>query len=185
MHDVLCLLHSCGDIHHTIAAVWLYLLPSELLDVALSQCCKTGEQKDSLQGRSRAWCGCQADNLILWKMLLVSRNGLDAFQKAIWVLLYLMVTIGCVYWSTERYLSVFSFAHQQFKQVWLFSVWHRLTNNWLRNWYVVFYFYAVPVVLSADTHGICCTSRQKYICLAWMCGAYMKLYRLYLLFSIL
>ena len=38
MHVVLCLLHSCSDIHHTIAAVWLYFFPSELLDVALSQC---------------------------------------------------------------------------------------------------------------------------------------------------
>lgn len=38
MHDVFCFLHSCGDIHHTIAAVWLYLLPSEFLNVALSQC---------------------------------------------------------------------------------------------------------------------------------------------------
>ena len=55
MHDVFCLLHSCGDIHHTIAAVWLYLLPSEFLDVALSQCRKTREQEGSLQGRSRAW----------------------------------------------------------------------------------------------------------------------------------
>ena len=36
MHDVLCFLHSCGDIHYAIAAVWQYLLPSELLDVALS-----------------------------------------------------------------------------------------------------------------------------------------------------
>ena len=38
MHDVFCLLHSCSDIHHTIAAVWLYFLPSEFLNVALSQC---------------------------------------------------------------------------------------------------------------------------------------------------
>ena len=29
MHDVLCLLHSCGNIHYAIATVWLYLLPSE------------------------------------------------------------------------------------------------------------------------------------------------------------
>lgn len=37
MHDVLCLLHSCGNIHYAIATVWLYLLPSELLDVALKR----------------------------------------------------------------------------------------------------------------------------------------------------
>ena len=140
MHDVLCLLHSSGDIHYTIAAVWLYFFPSELLNVAFSQCRKTGEQKGSLQSRSRAWCGCQADNLVLWKMLLVSRDCLDTLQETVRVLLYLAVTIGSVDWSTESYLSVFPFAHQQFKQVWLFSVWHRLTNNWLRNWYVVFYF---------------------------------------------
>ena len=96
MHDVLCLLHSCGDIHHPIAAVWLYLLPSEFLDVALSQCSKTGEQKGSLQGRSRAWSGCQADNLVLRKMLLVCRDCLDTLQETVRVLLYLMVTIGCV-----------------------------------------------------------------------------------------
>ena len=35
MHDVLCLLHLYSDIHPTIVAVWLYFLPSELLDVAL------------------------------------------------------------------------------------------------------------------------------------------------------
>ena len=38
----------------------------------------------------------QADNLILRKMLLVSRDGLDTLQEAIRVLLYIMVTIGCV-----------------------------------------------------------------------------------------
>ncbi len=65
-----------GDIHHTIAAVWLYLLPSELLDVALFQCSKTGEQKGSLQGWSRAWCGCQAEKPRLLDLI----NAIDGSE---------------------------------------------------------------------------------------------------------
>ena len=61
--------------------------------------------------------GCQADNLVLRKMLLVKRNYLDTLQETVRVLLYLMVTIGCVDLSTESYLSVSSFAPRQFKQV--------------------------------------------------------------------
>ena len=82
MHDVLCLLHSSGDIHHAIVAVWLYFFPSELLDVALSQCRWAREQEGSLQGRSRAWCGCQADNLVLRKMFLIGaliKAGVDPY----------------------------------------------------------------------------------------------------------
>ena len=40
--------------------------------------------------------GCQADNLVLRKMLLVSRNCLDTLQETVRVLLYLAVTIGRV-----------------------------------------------------------------------------------------
>ena len=77
-------------------SLWQYLLPSELLDVGLSLCRKTREQEGPLKGRNIAWCGCQADNLVLRKILLVSRDCLDTFQEAIWILLYLAVTIGCM-----------------------------------------------------------------------------------------
>ena len=40
--------------------------------------------------------GCQADNLVLRKMLLISRDGLDTLQENIRVLLNLSVTIGCM-----------------------------------------------------------------------------------------
>ena len=46
-----------------------------------------------------------------------------------------------------------------------------LTSSWRPNWYAVCCSYAVPVVLSADTHEICCTSPclspRRYTCLAW------------------
>jgi len=70
--------------------------PSEFLDVAFSQCRKAGEQEGSFQCRGGARRGCQADNLILWKMFLVGWYGLDTLQEAVWILLYLAVTIGCM-----------------------------------------------------------------------------------------
>ena len=124
-----------------------------------------------VQCRCGARRECQADNLVLWKMILVSRDGLDALQESILVLLNLSVTKGCVDWSTESYLSVFSFAPRQLKQVWLRSVCRRLTCSWLPNWYAVFCSCAVLAVQSAGLSEIWSTSPhlspRRYIYIVW------------------
>ena len=56
-------------------------------------------------------------NIVLRKMLLVSRDCLNTLKETIRGILYFSVTEGGMDIGTERYLSVFSFAHRQFKQV--------------------------------------------------------------------
>ena len=48
VHQFLRLLHPKGDVHTTVA-VWLYVCPFKLLDVALPQSCQTGEKKSGFQ----------------------------------------------------------------------------------------------------------------------------------------
>lgn len=48
VHQFLCLLHTECHVHASVT-VWLYILPCELLDVALSQSRQTGKEEGCLQ----------------------------------------------------------------------------------------------------------------------------------------
>ena len=100
VYQFLCFLHTKGNIHTSIA-VWLYVLPCELLDVALSQTCQTSKEKSGFQNRILAWGVRQPDKLILGQVLFLCGDGVYALQEAVGVLHNLVFPVGSMKYGTE------------------------------------------------------------------------------------
>ena len=70
MHYFFGFLHTGGN-EHPAVGVWLYLLPRELSDVALSQSRKTGEKKSFFQDLLLTGCFGKPYQFLLAQMLLM------------------------------------------------------------------------------------------------------------------
>lgn len=52
-------------IRHESLGIYIYAKPKNQMEQKYNLNLMAREKEGSLQGRSRAWCGCQADNLVL------------------------------------------------------------------------------------------------------------------------
>lgn len=100
VHQFLCFLHTECHVHASVT-VWLYVLPCELFDVALSQSRQTSKEESGLQDGIFARRVRQPYKLVLGQVLLFSWDCVNAFQKAIGILHDLVFPIGCMEYGTE------------------------------------------------------------------------------------
>ena len=85
VHEFLGFLHTKRDIHATVT-IGLYVLPCQLLDVALSQTSQTSKEESGFQDGILAWGVRQPDKFILGQMLFFRRDGVNALQEPVLII---------------------------------------------------------------------------------------------------